>query len=229
MAWKFFAQDGNEKITAGVQSSVGFITPFAGPSAPTGWMLCQGQQIAQALYPELAQKLGRTYGDFTDGSGNSGTTHFRLPDFRGRAPVGFKGGKGDNGFGTGTVAGGVIASITHGESLGAESVTLSANESGVPYHNHNLTGSHTHTVNNTSHSHTVYYGSQAAILSGVQLKYPDGANTSTVASESISIGASMLSNTTNISLASHPGTAAASSHDNMQPFIVVNYIIRVIP
>jgi microcystin-dependent protein len=56
--------------------------------APTGWILCQGQEVVVADYSSLASVLGTTYGALTNGSGGVGTTHFRLPDLRGRVPMG---------------------------------------------------------------------------------------------------------------------------------------------
>lgn len=229
MAWKFFAQDGYEKITAESTSSVGLITPFAGSAAPSGWLLCQGQELDKVSYPDLAQALGQTYGSFTNGSGADGNTHFRLPDFRGRAPVGFKGGQGNGSSGTGSIAGPNIPDLTHGQSYGAESVTLSADESGVKSHSHTFSGSHNHTVTNTSHAHTVYYGSSAAIASGTVVKYPDGNNPSTLWTDYVSLGASLTSELTNISINDLRDASASASHTNVQPFLVVNYIIRVVP
>ena len=49
-------------------------------TAPTGWLLCQGQSLLVANYPALHSAIGYTYG----GSGSN----FLLPDLRGRVPVG---------------------------------------------------------------------------------------------------------------------------------------------
>lgn len=57
-------------------------------SAPDGYLLCQGQEVAVATYPTLNALLGTTFGARTNGAGGAGTTHFRLPDFRGRMPLG---------------------------------------------------------------------------------------------------------------------------------------------
>ena len=54
----------------------GTVVAFAGASAPTGWLLCNGATLLKADYPDLATVLGTTYGP-----GDS--THFVLPDLRG--------------------------------------------------------------------------------------------------------------------------------------------------
>ncbi|MFN3175353.1 MAG: phage tail protein [Phaeodactylibacter xiamenensis] len=60
---------------------IGMVTPFAGSSAPDGWLLCDGSALQQSEYPDLYAVIGNSYG----GSGNT----FNLPDLRGRAPFGY--------------------------------------------------------------------------------------------------------------------------------------------
>ena len=61
---------------------IGSIVPFGGDSAPSGWLLCQGQAISRTTYSDLFAVIGTTFG-----SGN-GTTTFNIPDLRGKVPVG---------------------------------------------------------------------------------------------------------------------------------------------
>src|SRR5690606_11242690 len=72
---------------------VGVVLPYAGTAAPSGWLLCHGQEVLRTTYAELDAVLGTTYGAYTNGSGGAGTTHLRLPDLRGRVV----GGKDDMG------------------------------------------------------------------------------------------------------------------------------------
>lgn len=58
---------------------VGSVLPFGGVTAPAGWHLCQGQQIATASYPKLFAALGYTYG----GAG----ALFAVPNLQGRVPL----------------------------------------------------------------------------------------------------------------------------------------------
>lgn len=60
---------------------IGMVTPFAGSTAPDGWLLCDGSALNQNEYPDLYAVIGNSYG----GSGNT----FNLPDLRGRAPFGY--------------------------------------------------------------------------------------------------------------------------------------------
>jgi len=79
---------GAQYVQAVDPNPVGSLQAFAGANAPTGWLLCDGSQQPIATYPELYSVLGTTYGALTNGSGGAGTSHFRVPDLRGRTPVG---------------------------------------------------------------------------------------------------------------------------------------------
>lgn len=54
-------------------------------TAPTGWLLCNGDAVSRSTYADLFAVIGTTYG-----SGNGSTT-FNVPDFRGRVPAGPEG------------------------------------------------------------------------------------------------------------------------------------------
>jgi microcystin-dependent protein len=64
-------------------SPVGMISPFAGSSAPDGWLLCHGQAVSQVTYATLFALIGSTYDVTGPGAGN-----FRVPDLRGRTIFG---------------------------------------------------------------------------------------------------------------------------------------------
>jgi microcystin-dependent protein len=79
---------GAQYVNAVDPNPVGSLQAFAGANAPTGWLLCDGSQQPIATYPELYSVLSTTYGALTNGSGGAGSTHFRVPDLRGRMPIG---------------------------------------------------------------------------------------------------------------------------------------------
>ena len=62
----------------------GVITQYGGATAPTGWLLCQGQAISRvnALYTRLFTAIGTNYGI------GDGSTTFNVPNLQGRIPVG---------------------------------------------------------------------------------------------------------------------------------------------
>lgn len=57
----------------------GVIVPFAGTTAPSGWLLCDGSAVSRMTYADLfnATGAGSTWGD------GDGSTTFNLPDLRG--------------------------------------------------------------------------------------------------------------------------------------------------
>jgi microcystin-dependent protein len=116
---------------------VGALMPYAGATAPDGWLLCNGQTPSRTTYANLFAVIGTTYG-----AGDGST--FGLPDPRGRAVIGV-------GTGTGLTARALTATG------GAETVIIASGN--LPTHQHTLSahthtlGSHTHTL--SSHTHTL--------------------------------------------------------------------------
>lgn len=94
----------------------GQVTQFAGASAPAGFLLCNGAAISRTTYAKLYAVIGTTYG------AGDGSTTFNVPDLQNRVAVG----KGS----------GTFASLNN--KGGAETHTLSSNE--MPYHNHSTQG-----------------------------------------------------------------------------------------
>ena len=100
---------------------VGMISPYSGPTAPEGWLICDGSAVSRAAYPDLFTVCGTTYG------AGDGTTTFNLPDLRTRAPIGA----------SDTTGGGAI--IERGVMVGSAFSTLSV--ANLPAHSHNLDAS----------------------------------------------------------------------------------------
>ena len=204
-----------EKMAPGAAFVTGMVMPYAGVvdngsnPVPSGWLLCDGSEQDGSVYVALKNLLQTTYGDYTKGTGGSGTTHFRVPDLRGKVIAAL-----DN-MGGGSAD--IINAITNatnadtlGGVLGVEEYTLSSAESGMPAHTVtstlNATATSTARVGNDSGSQTslAYYGS-----------YNQGLNTAAV--------------TTTVSgTASGSVTAAnaSSPHPLLQPTMFMNYIIK---
>lgn len=89
----------------------GMLLQYAGTTAPTNWLLCDGSAISRTTYSDLYAVVGTTYG-----TGNGSTT-FNIPDLRGRTPIGVGTGPG-------------LTARSLGASGGAETVTLT-NEIGT--------------------------------------------------------------------------------------------------
>lgn len=98
----FYKNNSRVKDNERIEPPAGTIVAYAGSSAPSGWLLCQGQEVSKTSFPALENVCKTNYGANTNGSGGSGTTHFRVPDLRGRMPVGVGAGLGSRSTGTGT-------------------------------------------------------------------------------------------------------------------------------
>jgi microcystin-dependent protein len=97
----------------------GMMTQYAGSTAPSKWLLCDGSAVSRTTYSDLYTAIGTTYG-----VGNGSTT-FNIPDLRGRTPIGVGTGSG-------------LTARARGDTGGAETVTLT-DEIGTH-------GSHSHTI-----------------------------------------------------------------------------------
>lgn len=69
------------------QGMAGMIQMFAGSTLPTnsGWLLCDGAEYLKTDYPTLYSVIGDTFGTHNPPSDSD---HFRVPDLRGRVPIG---------------------------------------------------------------------------------------------------------------------------------------------
>lgn len=61
----------------------GSVTAYAGTSAPSGWLICDGSTLSRTTYASLYAVIGNAFGE------GDGSTTFHLPDMRGRFIRGF--------------------------------------------------------------------------------------------------------------------------------------------
>lgn len=61
---------------------IGALMPYAGGNPPLGYLLCDGSLVSRSTFPDLFQAIGTQFGAGPD------STTFRLPDMRGRFPLG---------------------------------------------------------------------------------------------------------------------------------------------
>ena len=72
--------DGETQGGKVVSVPTGTVVPFAGATAPDGFLICDGSAISRTRYADLFAVIGTTYGT---GDGN---TTFNLPDLNGYVP-----------------------------------------------------------------------------------------------------------------------------------------------
>jgi len=173
----------------------GVMMPYAGTTAPNYWLLCYGQEVLQADYPELFEVIGFTYkqkGLLTD----NGVARFALPDMRGRSAVGL-----DDMGGTGASRVSGLQGSELGNSGGAESVTIQSTN--LPEHEHDL-------VVEGTQFYAILDAAKGANspVSSITFDAPTGQN----AGQAV---------TTSGGVAGTTGQAM----DNLSPFMSLNYII----
>lgn len=137
----------------------GTIQPHAGPTAPEGFLVCDGTIVDIADYPRLYAAIGTSWGHGNEISpGVSDGLTFHLPDLRGRALRGCDGGTGrDNDASTRTPAnaggnagdnvGSVQGDATRRSSISA---STSGNTSNTGNHAHQLWANRSNTGNNNN-------------------------------------------------------------------------------
>jgi len=189
-----------ELISSGVPSVImplGTIVQTALPAAPTGWLLCQGQTISRVTYALLFSVMGTLYGQ------GDGSTTFLLPDLRGRVPVG-------------QTASGTFSSLNNAG--GAETHTLTTDQ--MPSHTH-IQDSHNHTQNSHLHNQSgqtianfTGYGQNSAI------------NGNAVTPSGLTFTGSAIA-TNQATIATNQNAGSGQAHNNLQPYIVLNYMIKV--
>ncbi len=204
--------------------TIGQIMQWSLPWAPQGWHLCDGSTLTIQQNQALYTILGTTYG-------GDGKTTFGLPDFRGRIPVG---------MGLDTNSG-----ITYawGAKGGLDKVTLDLTN--LPAHTHgttltpqNLKFSGALNVAKTSGAYPmpVPAPNTPTYLAGAFSNGSDGSGNPLVVSNFIpSQDNNMVTLTGAVNVTTTPsvlsptiGTAGGgTAHTNMQPYLVINYIIAV--
>lgn len=192
---------------------VGTIHAFAGSTAPSGWRLCNGDEVQRADFPALFSVVGEAYGR------GDGMSTFRLPDLRGRVPVGLGMHADVDTLGKGDAVDVTMRRVSHKHTVND------------PQHSHGVNDSgHGHGVNDPGHTHGVhgFYIQAQGGLAAIAARF-DGPNGNVGGIEGSGTGISIQGSGANVSVRS-AGTGISvgdqTGASNIIPFVVVNYIIK---
>jgi microcystin-dependent protein len=220
----------NKNLASGTNTFPSFITNGLLPAgvglewpstaaAPAGFLMQDGGEYAIATYTALYNVLTQNgtvfpFGANTNGSGAAGSTHFRTPNRKGKVAVGYNSAE--------------TEFNAMGKTGGAKTHTLTTAE--MPAHSHGMdsAGVHSHgdyTSVAGNHAHTYYQPNARFSISGQGVVtvsdytfnatstfaggdhqhqiYADGTHTHTIQS-----------------------AGSGGAHNNIQPYIVINYIIK---
>jgi microcystin-dependent protein len=195
---------------------VGTIMPWAGTSLPSDdkWKFCDGAQVSNATYPQLASLLGTKYG-----SASSGKT--KLPNLGGKVPLGAGGGF-DGVFSVGRPGGSSHSTVSISGTTGGTALTIDQ----IPGHHHFVASSgsnDTGQLTSTKQVEREYnYGEAGS-------QQPNNANFEYVLHGTTS--------SANVGKSSTQGGGGTHSHSfsgstrisNYQPYVTTQYIIKVLP
>jgi len=188
-------------------SPPGSMLPYAGSTAPTGWLLCYGQAVSRTTYATLFGIISTTYGV------GDGSTTFNVPDMRGRAAIGL-----DN-LG-GSAASRVAAATSLGQAAGAET------------HKHTISD-HWHTTPSYALTEADLPANITATISTRTSAGPDGTKLlrGSNAAEDADVSVSM-SSVGSGTAHSHGNTGLSGAGDtstvsNLSPYLAMSWIIKL--
>ena len=199
---------------------LGEISMFAGNFAPRGWAFCDGQLLPISSNQALFSLLGTTYG-------GDGRTTFALPDLRGRTPIGSRRGPGLSNYGEGMRGGQEVHVLdqlempSHSHAAAATSSSqgtanidakaiLHADSTGAT---NDPNGKFIAKIDNVGPNQVNAFGSTADIQMNENAVTVTGTvDLSSIPTPIITVG----------------NTGGSQAHNNMQPYLAINYIIALV-
>jgi len=188
----------------------GTIAGFGSVTAPSGWLLCNGATISRADYANLFTAIGTAFG------AGDGVSTFRLPDLRGRFPLGRAA------SGTGSTFAGTGGALDHTHTGPSHTHTISAD------------GSHSHDVTGTSGSGgavaTSSSGSTEEVdnnLDGSRVNVNSSGHTHTGGAHTHGAGSFATDSEANHNHSGATGAAGTGATGTANPaFLAISYIIK---
>ena len=196
----------------------GSVTPYSSPygNLPTGWAACNGDAYNGTLddYAPLYQAVGIRFG-------GSGASSFNVPNLGQRTVLS------------------AITSSDVGGFKGSTTITLTSTTCGVQAHSHAVNETaHSHNISGQSHNHVYTYGADVSfnnkgtldltvnMFEGPQASLSDyRIDLRYVGLGGVNTGYENA--TTSTTTSTSGATSDGSPHNNLMPYLVVQYIIKL--
>lgn len=187
---------------------VGTVLEFAGVNLPDGFLWARGQAVSRETYSRLWDEIGPTFGD------GNGVDTFNVPNRCGLVAVGLD--LNDTDYDTLDNQGGA-------KTVGLTIAKLPSHNHLQDAHNHNQ-NSHNHTQD--PHSHTIDGGINAAAGGVVRGLLANGVGSNNTISRSTTATNQVTTATNIATTATNQATGGGEAHENRQPYLTMNFIIK---
>ncbi|MGO8916215.1 MAG: phage tail protein [Stellaceae bacterium] len=199
----------------------GTILEFAGSTAPSGYLLANGQAVSRTTYATLFGVCGTAYG------AGDGSTTFNVPDKRGRVGAGY-----DPGNATGrltAITSQGVSAASLGDAGGEQAHTQTNAE--LVGHSHSATSSSTSTstssVTDPGHAHAYYSNNSGqAGTNNPPLSSASGAENQAFSTTPSTTSISVSTSTTTTTSTAIGADGGGNAFNVVQPTIILNYIIK---
>lgn len=249
-AVKAYVDAGGDPLLVNYLVPTGGILPYAGSSVPANFLLCNGQAVSRATYSALFAKTSTTFGS------GDGSTTFNVPNLVGRIPLGYGTGTKVFTFvsrSSNTITASGMANSVNNENQTGQAFVYHTSGSVITGLTNDVTYYVIRTAYNTFQLASSLANALAGTAISLS---SDGSGTQTFTSnmearalgdtggeESHALSTTELQHTTSVTTQNNGNAAGGSSvpwvtavgavspstaalHDNMQPFLALNYIIK---